>query len=69
MVSNQKHIAILGSGPVGIEMALAATKAGLKVTLIEKGSNIASNMRLWGHVKLFSTNALNMSDLGKEILQ
>ena len=69
MNSNQNHLAIIGSGPVGVEIALAATNAGLKVTLIEKGMDIASNMRLWGHVKLFSNNTLNFSDLGKEVLQ
>jgi hypothetical protein len=39
-----------------------------QVTLVEKGQQIASSVREWGHVQLFSPWSLNMSDVGREIL-
>jgi len=65
----KQHIAILGAGPVGLEMALAATDAGFRVTVLERGPTVAANVRIWGHVTLFSNNKLNVSELGMKTLQ
>ena len=63
------HLGILGGGPVGLEMAVAAVRSGRRVTLIERGPELCWNLRSWGHVELFSPASMNMSSLGKEILR
>ena len=42
---------------------------GFDVVLLEKGPCIASNIREWEHVELFSPWSLNMSECGREILK
>ena len=44
-------------------------RSGRRVTLIERGSELCSNVLSWGHVTLFSPNRLNMSSLGRQILK
>ena len=39
------------------------------MTLIERGAELGSNVLSWGHVELFSPNRLNISTLGRQILE
>jgi thioredoxin reductase len=55
------HLAILGSGPIGLEAALAAVDAGLPFTLYEAGAEPASHVADWGHVRLFTPWDLDVS--------
>jgi NADPH-dependent 2,4-dienoyl-CoA reductase/sulfur reductase-like enzyme len=55
------HVAILGSGPTGLEAALAAAEAGLPFTLYEAAPEVAGNVRAWGHVRLFTPWEMNVS--------
>ncbi len=55
------RLAILGAGPTGLEAALAAADAGLPFTLYEAGPAVASHVRAWGHVRLFSPWRLDVS--------
>jgi hypothetical protein len=55
------HIAILGSGPTGLEAALAAAEAGFPFTVYEAAPEVAGNVRAWGHVRLFTPWDLNVS--------
>jgi hypothetical protein len=55
------HVAILGSGPTGLEAALAAAEAGLPFTLYEAAPEVAGNIRAWGHVRLFTPWEMNVS--------
>lgn len=68
----ERHIAIIGCGPIGIEMALSLVGSGNKpcrVVVFEKGPEIASNIQYgWGHVTLFSSNGLNCSKAGLQAL-
>lgn len=57
-------IAILGTGPIGLEAALRATDDGYKTVVLERGE-IAQNVRDWGHVKLFSPFGMNSSERGR----
>ena len=57
------RIAIIGTGPIGLEAALHAADAGHDVQLFERG-RVADSMRCWGHVRLFSPWKLNHSQLG-----
>jgi hypothetical protein len=61
MTAAKPHIAILGSGPTGLEAALAAADAGHPFTLYEAGPEAAANVRAWGHVRLFTPWSLNVS--------
>lgn len=61
-----KHIAILGAGPIGIDAALAARDAGASFTLYEAGSDVGGNVGSWGHVRLFTPWALNLSGRMRE---
>ena len=61
MTESCPHIAILGSGPTGLEAALAAIDGGYPFTLYEAGDGVAGDMRRWGHVRLFTPWSLNVS--------
>ncbi len=63
--TKQKRIAIIGSGPVGLEAALAAVTTGFDVQLYEQ-ETIAKNVQSWGHVRLFSPFGMNSSTLAKQ---
>ncbi len=68
-MSSSNHIAILGTGPTGIEAALAATDAGLSFTLYEAGERVAEAIQQWGHVRLFSPWDLDVSPRMRRHLQ
>src|SRR3954451_11869489 len=55
------HVAILGSGPTGLEAALAAAESGFPFTVYEAAPEVAGNVRAWGHVRLFTPWELNVS--------
>jgi len=61
MTTSKPHIAILGSGPTGLEAALAAADAGFPFTIYEAAPEVAGNVRAWGHVRLFTPWDLNVS--------
>ena len=45
------------------------SRSGRRVTLIERGPELCSNVLSWGHVLLFSPNRINMSTQGRDILE
>ena len=55
------RIAVLGAGPVGLDAALAALDAGHPVDVYEAARRPAGHLRAWGHVRLFSPWAMNIS--------
>lgn len=55
------RIAVLGAGPVGLDAALAALAAGHPVDVYEAARRPAGHLRAWGHVRLFSPWAMNIS--------
>lgn len=62
------HLAILGSGPVGLEAALAAAERGWSFTLYEAGAMPAAGVRSWGHVRLFTPWSLAASPRMRRVL-
>ena len=58
---SELKIAILGSGPTGLEAALAAAERGLPFTLYEATPGVAGHVRAWGHVSLFTPWSMNVS--------
>lgn len=65
-MSKGPRIAILGSGPIGLEAALYAARLGLPVTVYERGE-VAESVKQWGHVRLFSPFGMNSTPLGREV--
>lgn len=61
-VVRRPSIAILGSGPSGLEAALAAAESGYRFTVYEAADSVAGGIRTWGHVRLFTPWSMNVSD-------
>ena len=47
-------IAIIGAGPIGLAAAAQLVERGLDFVIYETGSSVASSVRSWGHIRLFS---------------
>ena len=62
------RITIIGAGPIGLEAALFAAQNGFEVSVLERG-HVADNVRAWGHVRLFSPFAMNISPWGRVALE
>jgi cation diffusion facilitator CzcD-associated flavoprotein CzcO len=60
-MSHHSQLAILGSGPTGLEAALAALDQGLDFTVYEAAAEPAGNVADWGHVRLFTPWDLDVS--------
>ncbi|MER5216869.1 NAD(P)-binding domain-containing protein [Streptomyces sp. NPDC002838] len=60
-MQRQRHVAILGAGPVGLDAALACAGAGWPFTVYEAADTVAAHVRAWGHVRLFTPWDLNVS--------
>ncbi len=67
-VDTPARIAVLGVGPIGLESALYARFLGYDVDVFERG-NVCENLRLWGHVRMFSPFQMNRSTLGLAALR
>ncbi len=61
-------IAIIGTGPLGIEAALYARFLGYYVLLFDEGK-VAANVLGWGHARMFTPFELNCSPLGLAALE
>ena len=64
----RKRMAIIGAGPVGLEAALLGRELGHDVSVLERG-RVGDNVAHWGHVRLFSSFALNRSERGARLLK
>lgn len=62
------RIAVLGGGPIGLETALYARTLGFPVTVYEAQA-VGHHPSTWGHVRLFTPWALNVSWLGERRLR
>lgn len=61
-------LAIIGAGPVGLEAAARAARAGLAAVLFDAGA-VADHLRAWGWVRLFSPFEWNAGPAGLEVLR
>jgi thioredoxin reductase len=62
------RVAVIGTGPIGVEAALYARACGLPVALYDRGG-IADHIRRWGHIRLFTPFGLNVTPLGLQTLR
>ncbi len=63
------RLAIIGAGPVGVELALSALQRGMRVAVFERGASAGAQVLSWSHVKLFSPWSMNTSDSGRGVLE
>jgi len=69
MTRNQDlPVAVLGAGPVGLAAAAHLVARRIPVRLYEAGDSVASHVRDWGHVRLFSPWRYNMDEMARSIL-
>ncbi len=61
------RVAIIGSGPIGLEAAALLSRLAFAVTVFERG-RCAENIRRWGHVRLFSPWEMNTSTWGRDLV-
>jgi hypothetical protein len=61
-------IAVIGGGPIGLAAAAHLVRRGFPVKLYEAGSGVATNVRDWGQVRLFSPWRYNVDAAAKAIL-
>lgn len=64
----EERIAVIGAGPIGLEAALALRLAGCDVEVFER-DEVGANLARWGHVRLFSSFALNHSARAARVLE
>lgn len=67
--ASQLPIAIIGAGPVGLAAAARAVERKLDFVLIETGPRVASALRDWGHVRVFSPWAYNIDEAAHALLK
>lgn len=58
---------VIGAGPIGLEMALAARDAGHACTVFE-AAEVGHHVRRWGHVTLFTPWRMNTTARGRRAL-
>ncbi len=66
--ADPQRVAVIGAGPIGIESALYARTLGFQTTVFERGQ-VGAFVRQWGHVRLFTPFAMNITPLGSSILR
>lgn len=65
MAKSAEHpkVAVIGAGPIGLEVALQATELGWPVTVYEQGE-VGNFISRWGFVRMFTPFGMNVSTLG-----
>jgi thioredoxin reductase len=62
------RVAVLGAGPIGLEVALYARRLGLPVKIYERG-RVGEHWLRWGHVQLFTPFGMNTTPLGRAAIK
>ena len=67
--SAQLPVAVIGAGPVGMAAAAHLATRGLDFVVLEAGDGVASSMRDWAHVRLFSPWRFNTDPTARALLE
>ncbi|MFJ7887077.1 NAD(P)-binding domain-containing protein [Lysinibacillus xylanilyticus] len=68
-LNKELPIVIIGAGPIGLAAAAHLVEQNQSFILLEAGSEIAHNIRTWGHVTLFSPWRYNINKAAKVLLE
>jgi thioredoxin reductase len=60
-------LAVIGAGPIGLEIAAAALERGFDVHVFERG-DIGAHLQAWGHVRLFTPWSMNVGPASARLL-
>lgn len=63
-----KTVAIIGAGPVGLAAAAHALERGITPVVLEAGPDVGHAVRQWGHVRLFSPWEYNVDGAAARLL-
>ncbi|MFY8328650.1 NAD(P)-binding domain-containing protein [Pseudoalteromonas sp. ZZD1] len=62
-------IAVIGAGPIGLSVAVNLIDRGFTPIVFEAGDCVASNLKKWGHVRMFSPWSYNMDPVAVSLLK
>lgn len=68
-MTTELPVAVIGGGPIGLAAAAHLLSRGVAVKLYEAGNAVATNVRDWGHVRLFSPWRFNIDAAARAILR
>ncbi|MEL7058733.1 MAG: FAD/NAD(P)-binding oxidoreductase [Acidobacteriota bacterium] len=63
------RLAIIGAGPIGLDLALAAAERQLPYTLYEAADEVAGHVSDWAHVRTFTPWSMNLSERMRQALE
>ena len=66
---NDLPVAIIGAGPVGLATAANLIERGITPIIFEKGADVGSAIRQWGHIRLFSPWRHNIDPASRRLLE
>jgi len=68
-MSSDLPIVVIGAGPVGLAAAAHLVARGKHPLVLEAGDDVATNVRDWGHVRLFSPWRYNIDKTAAKLLE
>jgi len=69
MNTNPLPVAVIGAGPVGLAAAAHLSERGIPFVLFEAGDDVATSIREWSHVRLFSPWRYNIDPAAGRLLE
>lgn len=67
--NNDRPIAIIGGGPIGLAAAAELAQHGEPFVLFEASADVAGNIASWKHVRVFSPWRYNMAGAAVDLLE
>jgi hypothetical protein len=69
MENQEKTVAIIGGGPVGLAAAAHALARGLRPVVLEAGDKVGHAVSKWSHVRMFSPWSYNVDSAAEALLR
>ncbi|TIX35129.1 MAG: FAD-dependent oxidoreductase, partial [Mesorhizobium sp.] len=66
---NDLPVAVIGAGPVGLAATVHLQEQGVPVKLYEAGDEAGSNLRDWGHVRVFTPWRYCVDQAARKLLE
>jgi thioredoxin reductase len=68
-MSQELPVAVIGAGPIGLAAAAHLIERGLPVRVYEAGAQVGTNIRQWGHVRVFTPWRYCVDDTTSNLLK